>query len=140
MNSQPQYIQRIQTELRWILEKSGVAARLITGNNQYFVFYPSLKTSGEKVGLPASVDVLVPVPSGYPASPIDMPCLPSDSVLIPHVVGGSNPQATFKIEDRDWKMLSYHPYNGGGGATWDSMHHGFHDYYHHLYTWLNNLK
>jgi hypothetical protein len=134
----PSHYLRVQDELRRLMERSSIQATLIPEGSGY-VLYHLLETSGAIKGLPTNTDVLVPIPNGYPSSQIDMPALPDDSPLIPFVVGGSNPQATITVDERTWKILSYHPYNGGGGPPWNFMIHGFHDYYNHLYTWLHRL-
>lgn len=135
--SYPHFL-RVQDELRRLMDRSSIQATLIAEGSGY-VLYHSLETSGAAKGLPSTTDVLVPIPNGYPSSQIDMPALPDDSPLIPFVVGGSNPQGTITVNGRTWKILSYHPYNGGGGPPWNFMTHGFHDYYNHLYTWLHRL-
>ena len=120
------------------MERSNIQATLITEGSGY-VLYRSIEVNGTVKGLLNQTDILVPIPNGYPSSQIDMPALPSDSPLIPFVVGGSNPQGTITVDGRTWTILSYHPYNGGGGPPWNFMIHGFHDYYNHLYTWLHRL-
>ncbi len=139
MENEPVYGDRIRKELEWLKERSNFEAVLIKEGGNYFVLYPGVTTAGKINGLPETVDVLVPVPPGYPTSAIDMPALPSDSKLIAHVFGGSNPQGTIAASGRQWRILSYHPYNGGGAAAWNPMLHGFHDYYHQIFIWLHNL-
>lgn len=138
MVDEPGYILRIQDELRKLTERSNIEVHLIQQGG-YYVLYKGMETSGGAKGLPTLTDVLVPVPSGYPASQIDMPALPADSPLIPHVVGGSNPQQTLHVNGQQWRVLSYHPYANGGGPPWNPMQHGFHDYYTHIHTWLHRL-
>lgn len=134
---EPIHIQRIRAELQLLSEK-GIQAELVRGN-QDFVLYRSIETSGKALILPERTDVLVPVPAGYPASMIDMPALPKDSPLITRVIG-SNIQGEHLVNGILWGLCSYHPYNGGGGPPWNPMMHGFHDYYNHIYFWLNKLK
>lgn len=136
--AEPFFVQRIRQELQ-LLAKRGFHAELHQANSAYFVLYPAVETDGASRGLPSTVDVLVPVPAGYPASYIDMPALETTSRLVPHVVGGSNPQSEVVVNGRQWKVLSYHPYLNGGGPPWNPAQHGFHDYYTHLYTWLHRL-
>lgn len=136
--NEPAHILRIRDELRRLNEKSNIEAALVR-NGSDFVIFRSLQTAGGKKNLPTTTDVIVPVPAGYPASAIDMPALPENSPLIPHVVGGSNPQGTINVLGQNWKILSYHPYNGGGGPPWNPMIHGYHDYYHQLFTWFHQL-
>ena len=136
---EPKFIPRIQDELRGLMEGSKIAATLIKEGSCYYVKYHGVATSGKSRGLPETIDVLVPVPDAYPTANIDMPALPADSPIIPHVVGGSNPQGIRTAEKRNWQVLSYHPYANGGGPPWNPMVHGFHDYYNHVYTWLHRL-
>ncbi len=130
-------ILRIREELDKLARK-GVQAELVR-NGQDFVMYRSIATSGKTLNLPETTDVLVPVPSGYPASMIDMPALPKESPLITRVIG-SNIQSWYSVEGKVWGTCSYHPYNGGGGPPWNPVIHGFHDYYNHLYFWLHKLQ
>jgi len=118
---------------------SAIVATLVKQGSNYFVKYHSVPTNGKALGLPETVDVLVPVPDGYATSPIDMPALPVDSPLITRVVGGSNPQGIVEADGRQWRILSYHPYANGGGPPWNPGKHGFHDYFHHIYIWLHRL-
>lgn len=128
--------QRILQEIRWLSDRNITAEYLDEGPG--YVIYYNLETSGYN-GLPKNTDVLVPVPGGYPSQQIDMPALPSESPLVPKVVGGSNPQGTVSVNGRSWVILSYHPYANGGGPPWSPIDHGFHDYYTHLFTWLHRL-
>lgn len=139
METEPEFVPRIKSELSRLMTGSGIVATLLKEGSNYFVKYSAVPTSGKAVGLPELVDVLVPVPGGYATAQIDMPALPIDSSLIPHVVGGSNPQAVVTADDREWRVLSYHPYANGGGPPWNPAKHGFHDYYNHIYTWLHRL-
>lgn len=136
---EPKFIPRIQDELRRLIEGSEIAATLLKDGSCYFIKYHAVPTSGAKLGLPGATDVLVPVPDSYPTANIDMPALPLGSPLIPHVVGGSNPQGLRNVDGCNWQVLSYHPYANGGGPPWNPMIHGFHDYYNHVYTWLHRL-
>jgi hypothetical protein len=136
---EPQFVPRIQDELRRLMNGSQIEASLVKKGSLYFVLYRGILTAGKEGVLPVQTDVLVPVPPGYPTGMIDMPALPADSPLTAHVVGGNNPQATIEVEGVIWKVLSYHPYTNGGGPPWNAMKHGFHDYYNHLYVWLHRL-
>jgi hypothetical protein len=140
-NSEKELIRtRIKEELNQLLASGGIKADLITEGIQDFVIYYALEASGGSVSLPDTTSVVVTVPQGYPATQPDMPALPSNSPLIPHVVGGSNPQGIVSVLGQQWRLLSYHPYNGQDGPTWNPNKHGFHDYYQHLYAWLHKLK
>ena len=83
-------------------------------------------------------DVLVEVPNGYPASMIDRAAVPIDSPLIGHVKG--SPQETITVGGRTWRLISYHPHNGGGGPAWDPSKHGFHTYLQEVISWLGGGK
>ncbi len=83
----------------------------------------------------AETDVLVTVPGGYPATPLDGAYLPEGSPLLGRVPG--SPQGNFvTASGRRWQLVSYHPHNGGGGPPWDKDAHGFHTYYDYLLAWL----
>jgi hypothetical protein len=89
---------------------------------------------------PTELDVLVPVPDGYPAGHIDGAGLPSGDELFGRLAGGTNPQGNFSADGQQWVLASYHPHNGGGGPPWDPTRHGFHTYLDHLVAWLSVLK
>jgi hypothetical protein len=131
--------QRIRQELQKLSDAGGIQAELIKEGAQDYVLFHQLETSGGTKGLPVFTDVLVTVPAGYPASPLDMPALPLNSPLAPYVVGGSNPQHTVNFQGSQWRFLSFHPYNGAGAPMWTPTKHGFHDYYQHLFTWLQKI-
>ena len=103
------------------------------------VLYRAVPTAGAGLGLPAEIDVIVPVPSGYPAAIIDLAGLPDGSPLLPHLRGGTNSQGVVAADGRRWQLASYHPHNGGGGPMWDQTRHGFHTYLGHLLSWLARL-
>jgi len=103
------------------------------------VLYRRVPTAGAARGLPAEVDVLVPVPGGYPASMIDLAGLPAGSPFIPLVKGGQNNQGLVTVDGQNWQLASYHPHNGGGGAPWNQTKHGFDTYFDHLIAWLDRL-
>jgi hypothetical protein len=139
-NDQKELIRsRIRQELQMLELAGGIHAELISENNLDFVIYYNLETSGGSKNLPAFTDVVVAVPAGYPNSQIDMPGLEFNSPLAPFVIGGSNPQTTVSVKGKQWRFLSFHPYNGQGAPIWNPNKHGFHDYYQHLYTWLNKI-
>lgn len=101
------------------------------------VIYHSLRT---KPGAPvAATDVLVLVPSAYPGQMIDGAYLPENSPLIGKVKG--EPQdPRVDANGVRWRLISYHPHNGGGGPAWNPQIHGFHTYISELLSWLNNLR
>lgn len=82
-------------------------------------------------------DVIVQVPQGYPSAMIDRAGLPADSPLIGRVKG--SPQEVINVGGRSWRMISYHPHNGGGGIPWDLNSHGFHTYLSEVIAWLEVL-
>ena len=131
-------IERIERELALLREGNQVAE--LVGSGQMFVVYRDVPTGGRPMGLPEATDVIVQVPSGYPAAMIDLAGLPVGSPLLTHVKGGQNSQGLLVVEDRQWQFSSYHPHNGGGGPPWDQMRHGFHTYLDHLITWLHRLS
>lgn len=131
--------ERVNSELA-LLAASGQIAELIQGANPPLVIYRRLPTAGGKYGLPEETDVIVPVPSGYPAAFIDLAGLPADSPLFPRLRGGNNPQGgPISIDGRVWRLASYHPHNGGGGPPWNQNKHGFHTYIDHLLAWLEKI-
>jgi E2/UBC family protein E len=85
-----------------------------------------------------TTDVMVRVPSGYAASPIDYACLPAGSLLIGRVKG--SPQQVIAADGRSWQQISYHPHGNGGGPAWNPQQHGFHTYMDELLTWLANVR
>ena len=128
---------RIERELHDLAEGGQRARRVVASNGgQSFILYEGVPTGGSAIGLPNRTDVVVPVPGGYPGSPIDLAGLPMGSPFIARVAGGANSQGVFLIEDRTWQLASYHPHNNGGGPPWDQMRHGFHTYLGELIAWL----
>jgi len=129
--------ERIERELA-ALREGGQSAELIIGERA-LVLYRDVLADGARYGLPASTDVVVPVPPGYPASMIDLAGLPVGSPLLPRLKGGPNSQGIVVADARQWQLASYHPHNGGGGPPWDQMKHGFHTYLDHLIAWLHRI-
>jgi hypothetical protein len=130
--------ERIERELG-ILREGGQVAELILGDRTV-VLYRNVPTGGKQVHLPEEIDVIVPVPGGYPAGMIDLAGLPLGSPLLPRVKGGQNSQGIVNADGRQWQLASYHPHNGGGGPPWDQTRHGFHTYLDHLIAWLHRLS
>ena len=129
---------RIEHELA-ALHDGGQSAELIV-DGRPVVLYRDVPTGGAPLGLPATTDVVVPVPNGYPASLIDLAGLPVGSPLLPHLKGGQRNQGVLAVAGRQWQLASYHPHNGGGGPPWDQTRHGFHTYIDHLIAWLHCLN
>jgi hypothetical protein len=130
--------ERINRELA-ILHDGGCLAELLLEPRE-LVVYRDVPTDGGRIGLPSKTDVIVPVPSGYPASMIDLAGLPAGSPFLPRVKGGQNNQGVITTQDQQWQLASYHPHNGGGGPPWDQMRHGFHTYLDQLIAWLHILN
>jgi len=131
--------ERIERELA-VLHEGGLEAALVSSSRGDCVLYRNLPTRGAKRNLPSVADVIVPVPSGYPAAAIDLAGLTANSALLPHLVGGTNSQGTFVAEGQTWQLASYHPHGNGGGPPWDPMQCGFHTYVDHLLAWLARLN
>lgn len=128
---------RLDRELT-ILAAGGQEAILVAGSEEV-VIYRDLPTAGAGRGLPATTDVVAPVPAGYPST-IDLAGLPEGSALLPHVKGGGNHQRIVIADGRRWVVVSYHPHGNGGGPPWDSARHGFHTYAGELLAWLAHLS
>jgi hypothetical protein len=118
------------------LNKAGEKATLVTGTTNA-VIYRNLNV---KAGGPvATTDVLVLIPGPYPGQMIDGAYLPADSPLIGKVKG--EPQENYvQADGRRWRIISYHPHNGGGGPSWNPGIHGFHTYIMEIMSWLNDLR
>lgn len=123
---------RIEREVRCLIAGGATVTQVA---EPAVVVYHSLRT---KLGHPvAESDVLVTIPGGYPAVPLDGAYLPEGSPLLGRVPG--SPQGTIVTAlGRRWQLVSYHPHNGGGGPPWDKDIHGFHTYYDYLLAWLRN--
>ena len=129
--------QRIDRELALLREGGQTAELVLAADEQECVLYRDVPTDGKRLGLPSLTDTVVPVPPGYPGSPIDLAGLPLKSPLLDRVKGGTNSQGIISVDGRDWQLASYHPHNGGGGPPWDQTKFGFHTYLDHLIAWLN---
>ena len=130
--------ERIDYELS-ILRDGGQAADYFDVGGRGFVLYREVPTRSPPPGLPAASDVIVPVPSGYPAAMIDLAGLPVDSPLLGRVKGGGNNQGNVAVDGRNWQLASYHPHGNGGGPPWNPAAHGFHTYYDQVLAWLSVL-
>jgi hypothetical protein len=130
--------ERILRELALLLEGNQIAE--LVSNGREFVLYRKVPTGGARLSLPEFTDVIVPVPAGYPASPIDLAGLPVGSPILPRTKGGQNNQGVVEVAGINWQLASYHPHSNGGGPPWDQMRHGFHTYFDHLISWLENLN
>jgi hypothetical protein len=128
--------ERIRRELAELAAGGQVAQYFANGRD--LVLYRDVPVTArlQGVALPEQTDVVVPVPSGYPAAMIDLAGLPVGSPLLPRIAGGSNNQGIVIVEDRQFQLASYHPHNNGGGPQWDQSRHGFHTYFDELLAWL----
>src|SRR6185369_6945738 len=88
------------------------------------VIYRGLRT--RPGSSPATSDVLVVIPGAFPGAMLDGAYLPGDSPLIGRVEGQA--QGTLVADGRNWRLISYHPHNGGGAPPWDPSVHGLHTY------------
>jgi hypothetical protein len=129
--------ERIDRELRRLAE-GGLNAEFREADRPV-VLYRDVPTAGARLGLAPTADVVVPVPSGYPASLIDLAGLPVGSPFLPLVKGGTNNQGVITLDGQSWQLASYHPHNGGGGSPWNQARHGFDTYLDHLIAWLDRL-
>jgi hypothetical protein len=129
--------ERILRELA-VLREGNQITDLITSDRDYVV-YRDVPTAGVRIAAPPVTDVIVPVPPGYPGSPIDLAGLPIGSPLLGRVKGGQNNQGTVQAGGKTWQLASYHPHQNGGGGPWDQMQHGFHTYFDHLLSWLDQV-
>lgn len=131
---------RLAHELGLIAEGNLISTIEKGSDGRDFVLYRDVPTRGPLRGLPSVQDVIVPVPSGYPAAHIDLAGLPVGSPLMSLVKGGNNSQGTVHVAGVQWELASYHPHQNGGGPPWDPSIHGFHTYVDHLIAWLALLN
>lgn len=104
------------------------------------VIYLGVPTAGADFNLPTTADVVVPVPSGYPGSTIDLAGFREKSPFLGKVEGNIDAHGFLVTEGQRWQLVSYHPHTGAGGPPWDQMSHGFHTYFTELVIWLAKLK
>src|SRR5690349_13071531 len=131
-------LERIDQELERL--RAGRQDAALVHGDRPVVLYRDIPTGGTRFGLPALTDVIVPIPSGYPAAMIDLAGLPVGSPFLPRVKGGGNNQGVVNAAGRQWQLASYHPHNGGGAGPWDPNRHGFHTYLDSLLSWLHCLS
>lgn len=122
---------RIERELS-LLREGGANVSMI-GGPRPAVIYHDVPT--EKGGAESSTDVLVLIPSGYPAGIPDNAYLPEGSPLLKSTVGAVQEIAEF--DGTRWQKKSLHPYIEPKGVRWDQNSHGFHTYYDEILSWLN---
>lgn len=131
--------ERIEHELG-LLRVRGLAVDFFPDAPRPSVIYRNVPTDGERLGHAKEIDVVVPVPGGYPASLIDLAGVEAGTPFVQLVRGGNNCQGTIQVDGRQWHLASYHPHNGGGGPPWDQNKHGFHTYYDFLVSWLHKFQ
>jgi hypothetical protein len=120
---------RVDLELAKLRESGQTVTKT---DNPTAVIYHDLRTRpGNAV---SKTDVLVLIPSGYPGQMPDGAYLPEGSPLIGRIKG--SPQGQMVALNRQWRLISYHPHNGGGAAAWNPAIHGFHTYIGELLSWL----
>jgi len=120
---------RVDLELAKLRDSGQVVTRT---ESPAAVIYHDLRTRlGNAI---PKTDVLVSIPSGYPGQMIDGAYLPEGSPLIGRVKG--SPQGQITALGRTWRLISYHPHNGGGGPAWNPSIHGLHTYVGELLSWL----
>lgn len=117
---------RVERELQ-LLREGGASVTLLAGENA--VIFHGVPTSGDGVS-----DVLVTIPSAYPASMLDNAYLPSDSPLLKTAPGAEQDVAEF--DGRKWRKKSVHPHSDKNNNPWDQNSHGLHTYYGNLLSWL----
>ena len=123
--------ERIVRELA-TLRESGVRVTLVEGSVPAVIYHDVPAKAGQPV---AVTDVLVKIPSGYPAGIPDNAFLPEGSPLLQCTLG--QPQHTETIGGRRWTQTSLHPHHPRKGVAWDKNTHGFHTYYGEMIHWLN---
>lgn len=127
---------RIERELA-VLTENGASVAFVPAPTPA-VIYRGVRTRAGYAHAPQT-DVLVPVPPAYPGVMLDGAYLPADSPLLGRVEG--SPQENYvEAEGRRWKLVSYHPHNGGGGPVWNPIRHGFHTYYSEVLAWIQRAK
>lgn len=130
--------ERIERELAE-LRHGGLIAELIADASRPVILYRAVPTAGAALSLPVVTDVVVPVPDGYPAAPIDLAGLPVGCPLLARLRGGQNSQGIVTADSRTWQLASYHPHANGGGPPYDPLIHGFHTYFDQLLAWLHRI-
>ena len=142
---------RVGVELARLVEGGQTATfhtGTVNGECRHFVVYhavamparvaiASASASPVEATTPATIDIIVPIPHGYPGAMIDLAGLPAESPLLSRLQGGGNVQGEVVTDNgRRWRLASYHPHQNGGGPPWNPMRHGFHTYFDHLLAWL----
>lgn len=119
-------IGRVERELQ-SLREGGVVVTLLAGENA--VVFHDVPTSDDGV-----TDVLVTIPSAYPACMLDNAYLPVDSPFLKTAPGAE--QEVEGFGGRKWRKKSIHPHSDKNNNPWDQNFHGLHTYYGHILSWL----
>jgi hypothetical protein len=127
---------RVDREMA-VLRENGAVVDFITVP-QPAVIYRQVPTRPGYAGI-AETDVLVTLPSAFPAVMLDGAYLPQGSPLLGKVAG-QPAQGILQSDGRVWELVSYHPHNGGGGPVWNPNHHGIHSYYSEVLTWIQRAN
>lgn len=117
---------RVERELQALREGGAVITLLA---DECAVIFHDVPGSGEEV-----TDVLVTIPSSYPASMLNNAYLPVDSPLLKKAPGAEQEIATFG--GRKWRKKSIHPHSDKNNNPWDQNVHGLHTYYGDILSWL----
>jgi hypothetical protein len=124
---------RVDGELARLRDSGQVVTK---SENPAAVIYHNLRTRPGNAT--PTTDVLVSIPAGYPGQMLDGAYLPEGSPLIGRVKG--SPQGQVAALGKTWRLISYHPHNGGGGPAWNPATHGFHTYVGELLSWLYDVN
>ncbi|MEC5125982.1 E2/UBC family protein [Verrucomicrobiales bacterium BCK34] len=122
---------RLEAELE-TLRTGGGKVTLVNGDRPVVIYHdvPYFVKGNEGV-----TDVLVAVPSGYPARMLDNAYLLSDCPILGNAPGATQEQMT--ANGQSWQKKSVHPHASNGGNPWDQNIHGIHTYYGEILSWLN---
>lgn len=122
---------RVSRELE-ILRKGGANVSVVESPQPAVIYHdvPSLIN-----GVEIQTDVMVIIPTSYPAGIPDNAYLPQGSPLLQTAPG--SPQETQDLAGKVWQKKSIHPYTGNSRIPWDQNAHGFHTYFGEILCWLN---
>ena len=122
---------RLEAELE-ILRTGGGKVTLVESDRPVVIYHDVPYSLKGKEGV---TDVLLPIPSGYPARMLDNAYLPSDCPILGAAPGATQEQMT--ANGQNWQKKSVHPHASNGGNPWDQNIHGIHTYYGEILSWLN---
>ena len=118
---------RVERELQ-LLREGGAEVTFLHAENA--VIYHAVPA-----GDGHETDVLVTIPSSYPARMLDNAYLPADSRLLKKAPGAE--QEVAQIGGKQWRKKSVHPHSSKSNTPWDQNVHGLHTYYGEILSWLN---